>query len=163
MGSPGSSWRRVGETQTRRRAWSSFLPGVGWSGGHEKRQYEESWSPALPPPCRSKAGSSRGKRKVQALALAVTFLGDVLPHPRVLADRKNGDLGAPQGGTSIPPMGLWIPQGLLAGMVRARSLLPAPRPPRPLPRGPAPLLALLKNEESDVSAPSTASSSRKLG
>lgn len=33
---PGSSWRRVGETQTRHRAWSSFLPGVGVESGTQK-------------------------------------------------------------------------------------------------------------------------------
>ena len=36
VGSPGSSWRRVGATQTRHRAWSSFLPGVGVESGTQK-------------------------------------------------------------------------------------------------------------------------------
>lgn len=35
--------------------------------------------------------------------------------------------------------------------------------PTPCPESPRPMLALLKKEESKVSAPSTASSSRKLG
>lgn len=34
--SPGNSWRRVGETQTHHRAWSSFLPGVAVESGTQR-------------------------------------------------------------------------------------------------------------------------------
>lgn len=35
---PGSSWQRGGATQTHRRAWSSFLPGVGAGGGTTQKE-----------------------------------------------------------------------------------------------------------------------------
>lgn len=116
-GSPGSSWPRVGETQTRRRAWSSFLPGVGWSGGHRKRQCEQSLSILLPAPQfkdRTKLDRLSGREMEGTClsALTVAFPAGTLPCR--VPSRKTGAQEFHEVPRPSPPVGLWIPQGLLA-------------------------------------------------
>lgn len=102
-----------------------------------------------------------GKRKVWVCWLCGgTFLADVLPHPQVLALPKRSST------RQHIPSHQWAfgSQGLLAGNGHSQATGPPSQATlSPCPEGPHPMLALLKNEESNVSAPSTASSSRKLG
>lgn len=141
MGSPGSSWQRVGETQTRHRAWSSFLPGVGWSGGHRKRQREESLSQILLPVAQFKDRSKldglcgrEGEGRCPS-ALTVTFLAGTLP---CQVDRRAGAQEFQDVAHPVPPMDLWTSQGLPAqddqGQVISPNSQATPYPvPRPTP------------------------------
>ena len=84
VGSPGSSWQRAGETQTHRRAWSSFLPGVGWSGGHKERQREEPLSQILLPTAQFKDRTERDRllgREVQGMCLGALMISPLAPAP----------------------------------------------------------------------------------
>lgn len=91
---------------------------------------------------------------------AGTFLAGVLPCPQVpaLPERSSTSWYIP------PHQWAFGSQGLLAGNGQGQATSPRSQATlSPCPEGPHPMLALLKNEESKVSAPSTASSSRKLG
>lgn len=100
------------------------------------------------------------------LAMTVTFLAGALSHPWVLVspNRKTGAQELRKVAHPIPPTGLWLSRGHLAQHGQGQATPPSSQATlSPCPKGPRPMLALLKNEESNVSAPSTASSSRKLG
>ena len=84
VGSPGSSWQRAGETQTHRRAWSSFLPGVGWGGGRKERQREEPLSQILLPTAQLKDRTERDRllgREVQGMCLGALMISPLAPAP----------------------------------------------------------------------------------
>lgn len=61
------------------------------------------------------------------------------------------------------PSCLWTFQGSWQDTVKAKVTSPSSQASPAPAQSPHPMLALLKKEESKVSAPSTASSSRKLG
>lgn len=147
-----------------------FFLGWGWSGRHRKRQCEESLSPILPLAAQFKGRTGRlFGRKVKGScvsAMMVTFLASTLSHPRVLVlrDRKTGAQELRKVAHPIPSTGLWLSWGHLAQHGQGQVTSPSSQATLPpCPKGPHPMLALLKNEESNVSAPSTTSSSRKLG
>lgn len=83
----------------------------------------------------------------------------------LIPDSTSPAMGAQPNGSQrthpILPLDL---SGILAGHSQGQGYFSQlPGHPSPCPESPRPMLALLKKEESKVSAPSTASSSRKLG
>lgn len=144
-----------------------FFLGWGWSGGHRKSSVRSHCLQYCPQQFKDRTRQDRqapweGSERLTCVGPHGDFPGwhPVPPPVLTLPDRKMGPQELHKVAQPIPLMGLLAEHG--QGQVTPPSSQ-ATGYPVPCPEGPHPMLALLKNEESNVSPPSTTSSSRKLG